>query len=108
MVTVTEAPSTLPVSPVIVNPPAFSAMFTTSSPAIVSRLSGSVGVVIGVDVAEAGAPSPTTFTALTSKVCSTPLSRPVTVYDLSSLRSVPESEPSGTSVHSSGNSPLVL
>ena len=108
MVTVTEAASTLPVSPVMANPAVFSAMFTTSSPAIVSRLSGRVGVVIGVDVAEAGAPSPTTFTALTSKVCSTPLSRPVTVYDLSSLRSVPESEPSGTLVHSSGNSPVVL
>ena len=75
MVTVTETPSTLPVSPVITNPAAFSEMFTTSSPAMTSRLSGSVGVVAGVDVAVAGAPSPTTLTALTSKVCSTPLSR---------------------------------
>ena len=79
MVTVTKAPPTLPVSPVIANPAAFSAMFTTSSPAIVSRLSGSVGVVTGVDVVVAGAPSPTTLTALTWKVCSTPLSRPATV-----------------------------
>ena len=78
------------------------------SPGVAFRLAGAPGTVTGVDVAEAGAPSPTTFTALTSNVCSTPLSRPVTVYDLSSLRSVPVSEPSGTSVHESGNSPLVL
>ena len=100
MVTVTEAASTLPVSPVMENPAAFSAMFTTSSPAIASRLSDRVGVGIGVAVADVVAPSPTALTALTSNVCSTPLSRPVTVYDLSSLRSVPESEPSGTLVQS--------
>jgi hypothetical protein len=49
------------------------------SPAVAIRLAGAPGTVTGVDEAEAGAPSPTTLTALTSKVCSTPLSRPVTV-----------------------------
>ena len=39
--TVTSTPLSVPVSPEIVNPAAFSAMFTVSSVAIVSRLSAS-------------------------------------------------------------------
>ena len=73
------------------------------SPAAAARdagASGTVTGVAGVDVASVSPPAPTALTALTSKVCSTPLSRPVTVYDLSSLRSAPVSEPSGTPVQS--------
>ena len=40
-VTVTLTPPSEPVSPLIMNPAAFSAMFTVSSPAMVSRFSAS-------------------------------------------------------------------
>ena len=77
------------------------------SPAAALRLAGAPGTVTGVAVSSAGLPSPTLFTARTWKVCSVPLARPVTVYDLSSSWSVPASGPSGTSLQS-GYSPVVL
>ena len=50
MVTLTDTPASEPVSPLIANPAAFSAMFTVSSPAMVSRFSASTSAACTVTV----------------------------------------------------------
>ena len=50
IVTLTDTPDSVPVSPVIANPAAFSATFTTSSVAIASRVSVSVPAACTVTV----------------------------------------------------------
>ena len=53
IVTLTDTPDSAPVSPVIAKPAAFSATFTTSSPAIASRVSPSVFCTVTVNSAVA-------------------------------------------------------
>ena len=81
MVTLTVTPASDPVSPLIANPAAFSAMFTVSSPAMVSRFSNNVPaaatVTVKVAVAWFQSAVPAAVAVITQAPTSTGVSAPV-------------------------------